>query len=178
MTRILTILSVMALLGACTSGGDETGGGTGATVSITTLTLDQGNVDKTFFQQILATGGRQPYTWWVSASGDALPDGLAMTPDGRIAGSPTSAASASVVVVVQDTNSALDLVTLSIEVRDVEIAGATGESLPFGAQLQLQAAGGAPGYAFSFSSNQSGAQLTGNGDYTAGQDSGITTPGR
>ena len=165
-----TFAICLALMAACSGGGALP---VPSQISISSQTFDQGNVGYAFFQQLNATGGQLPYTWWVSSSGDPLPPGLTMMPDGRIAGTPTTTTTASVVVVVQDTQSQLDLVTLALEVRDVEISGATGENLVPGTQLQLQAQGGSPGYAFSFSGNQSGAQLTQNGNYTAGQTSGV-----
>lgn len=142
-------------------------------LSIQTQGLNNGNVGHSYFQQMSAIGGRGPYTWWVSTSGDPLPGGLAMQSSGLLAGTPTQSASASVVLVCQDVNASLDLVTLNLEIRDVEINGGTSQNLILGQQLSLSATGGTPSYTFSFTVNQSGAALSQQGDYTAGNGDGV-----
>jgi hypothetical protein len=93
--------------------------------------------------------------------------------DGRLAGIPTQATTRSVVVVVQDADSAIDLVTLSIEVRDVEIdATADGVVVP-GTSVTFTASGGGGGYQFSLTANQSGGSISAGGSYVAGNDSGV-----
>ncbi|MHC4223277.1 MAG: hypothetical protein ACYSX0_14990 [Planctomycetota bacterium] len=153
--------------------GDDGSGQQSSPVQIQTLTLDRGNVSHTYFQTMQATGGRQPYHWWISSTGDALPTGLDLTADGELAGVPTQSGTASVVIVAQDANSALDLVTLQIEVRDVEITPDVTANVPPGTQLAFQASGGQAGYAFSMLANMSGGNVTQGGLYTAGGSDGI-----
>ena len=170
--RLLAGWLILVLAG-CGGGGGGTPATAPSAVTITTQALDQGNVGHSYLQQLSASGGSGAYTWWVSTAGDSLPSGMSMQPDGTLAGTPTQPVTASVVVVCQDIDSQLDLVTLDLRVRDVEISGGTTQSLATGQQLQLQAQGGSPGYAFSFTANGSGAALTSNGDYTAGTDAGV-----
>ncbi|MHC4941300.1 MAG: putative Ig domain-containing protein, partial [Planctomycetota bacterium] len=103
-------------------GGGGSGGEPGPVdPTITTQTLNQGNVGHTYLQRMQANGGSLPYTWWVSTSGDQLPAGMSLQPNGALAGTPQQSASRSVVVVCQDNDGRLALRTLPIEVRDVEI---------------------------------------------------------
>jgi hypothetical protein len=162
----------VAVLAGC-GGGSEGGEPSPVDPSITTQSLNNGNVGHTYLQYMQANGGDLPYTWWVSTSGDQLPAGVSLQPDGALAGTPQQSGSRSVVVVCQDNAGRLALRTLAIEVRDVEIIGANGANLLHGEQLSLQANGGAPGYQFSLTANQSGASLATNGLYTAGNTTGV-----
>jgi hypothetical protein len=65
------------------------------------------------------------------------------------------------------------LVTLPIEVRDVEISGSSGGALTPGTILTFSASGGVATYQFSLPINMSGATMTPTGSYTAGNDSGV-----
>jgi len=171
-TASLATLIALLLVACAGRGGTAAGAGTNP-ITLETTALDKGNVGHTFLQQLEASGGRQPYSWWVSSSGDPLPDGLSLTPDGLLAGSPSQSAVRTVVVVVQGADSALDLASLQIEVRDVEITGTAQGLLPPGTRLELQASGGAADYAFSLTANASGATLTAAGTYTAGPAAGV-----
>jgi hypothetical protein len=165
-------LFLLLLLAACGSG---SGGGSGQTgpIAILTQNLDQGNVGHVYFQQLAAMGGTGSHSWWISATGDSLPAGLTLTANGDLTGTPTQPASATVIVVVQDASLTLDLVTLPIEVRDVEISGAAGAAVTPGTGLTLSASGGVAAYQFSLPINMSGATLTQAGAYTAGGNSGV-----
>lgn len=165
-------LFVLLVLMACSSGGGAGAGQTGP-VAILTQSLDQGNVGHIYFQQLQAVGGTGGYSWWISNTGDPLPAGLTLTTAGGLTGTPTQPASATVIVVVQDAALTLDLVTLPLEVRDIEIAGASGGAVTPGTSLALAASGGVAAYQFSLPINMSGATLTENGGYTAGSDSGV-----
>ena len=163
----------LVVLAAACGGGSGGGSGQATPVAIVTQSLDQGNVGHAFFQQLQASGGAGPYSWWISGTGDPLPSGLNLTNDGQLAGTPAQPAASTVIVVVQETGGALDLVSLVIEVRDVEIAGTASGPLTPGMQLSFTASGGVAAYQFSLPVNMSGATLTGNGDYTSGSSSGI-----
>lgn len=60
-----------------------------AALTVTTATLPNGAVGVTYSQSLAAAAGTPPYTWAL-ASG-ALPDGLSLSSDGVISGSPTAA---------------------------------------------------------------------------------------
>jgi putative Ig domain-containing protein len=61
----------------------------GAAPTITTAALPDAAVGKPYEMQLVATGGAAPYKW--SLLGGRLPTGLKITPDGKIAGTPTKA---------------------------------------------------------------------------------------
>ena len=72
-------------------------------LKITTASpLTRGTVYVSYFQSFQATGGKQPYTFWKSAG--SLPDGLYLSSDGDLSGTPSSYASGSYdfTVTVQD----------------------------------------------------------------------------
>jgi hypothetical protein len=55
--------------------------------------LPDGNIGVPYFAQFSATGGNPPYTWTLAPSSPGLPDGLNLSPDGKITGTPTGPAS-------------------------------------------------------------------------------------
>ena len=138
---------------------------------VETNDLDQGNVGHGYFQQFQAVGGRRPYRWSLSASGDGLPAGLELQEDGVVAGVPTSPGLANVLIIVEDADRSLDVLSLSIEVRDVEIVGVS--SVPPGELTLFEASGGNAGYRFSLASNMSGGVISATGAYTAGLTPGL-----
>jgi len=170
--RKACICFLLLVLTACSSGSGS-GSSQSGPISILAQNLDQGNVGHVYFQQLAAAGGTGFYSWWISSTGDPLPTGLSLTTGGGLAGTPTQPASATVIVVVQDASLVLDLVSLPIEVRDVEITGATGSAVTPGTSLTLNASGGVAAYQFALPINTSGATLTPTGSYTAGNDSGV-----
>jgi len=119
------------------------------------------------------TGGFAPFAWWVSSSGDSLPAGLDLTADGRLAGVPTQSAVRTVILVVQDAQGQIDLRSLNLEVRDIEISPNSSANLTPGTVINFSASGGNSGYDFSLATNQSGASLTTGGSYTAGSNAGV-----
>ena len=171
--RASLLLTVTLFLPACGGGGGNPAPAQQSTVTIESSVFDAGNVGLPYSQSMRATGGNGNYTWWISSAGDALPDGLSLTDQGDLTGTPTQSTVRSVVVVVQDSNAELATRTLRIETRDIEITGADGGSLPVGTTLTLTASGGSATYSFSLSVNSSGASLQGSGSYTAGSGSGV-----
>jgi len=172
--RIISLLIGLLTLTACGGGGD--GGDPPALsgpVSIATASLEQGNVGLVYSQALQATGGNGNFSWWVSASGDNLPSGLTLTPNGQIIGTPTNAAVRSVVLVAQDSSANLATRTLLLETRDISIAGASAGAVALGASLQLSAGGGSASYSFSLSGNTSGGSITPTGSYLAGNGNGV-----
>ncbi len=63
--------------------------GTPSLLSVTTTTLPNGTVGAAYSASLAATGGKSPYTW--SVVSPPLPPGLALSPNGVISGTPTSA---------------------------------------------------------------------------------------
>jgi len=170
MTRLVA-LALVFVSAACGFGGD--GSSTPQALSIVTQGLPHGNVGRSYFLVLDADGGYAPYTWRLSPSGDPLPSGLSLTTAGQITGSPQQPASATVLVIVEDSTGTNDLASLSIEVRDVQISGAATGAITPGTSFALSASGGAPTYSFSLQANQSGGSLSGGGLYTAGSDPGV-----
>jgi hypothetical protein len=166
-------VSALGLLFALASCGGGGGSSVPAALSIVTAGLPQGNVGRSYFQPLDADGGRTPYTWRLSPSGDPLPSGLSLSSAGQISGSPQQPSSATVLVLVQDVDGATDIASFSIEVRDVQISGAAPGAVTPGTAFALTASGGSPTYAFTLRANQSGASLSGGGLYTAGPDAGV-----
>lgn len=169
MTRVF----VLALVSGFVSCGGGGGSSMPQELSIATQALQQGNVGRSYFQALDADGGTAPYTWRLSGSGDPLPSGLSLTIAGQISGSPQQPASATVLVLVEDTTGTTDLASFSLDVRDVEINGAASGAVTPGTAFALSASGGAPSYSFSLQANQSGGSLSGGGLYTAGADAGV-----
>jgi hypothetical protein len=149
------------------------GGGGGVTqLSILTQTLADGNVGRTYFQELDAGGGAAPYTWRLSNSGDSLPQGLTLSLAGELSGTPQQPVVRTVILLVEDAQGVTDVASFQVEVRDVEIAGEQSPVTP-GTALALTASGGSPGYSFTLRANQSGATLSGAGLYTAGSNAGM-----
>jgi len=161
------------LLAACSGGGGDAGSALPVTAEIVTAALEPGNVGLTYSQNLHAAGGQGGFTWWVSSSGQSLPSGLALTPGGHLTGTPTGAATRSVVVVAQAANQELATRTLLIETRDIQISGSGGGNVDPGTALNLSATGGNSAYSFSLYVNGSGANVSPAGSYTAGSGDGV-----
>ena len=66
--------------------------------------------------KLAVTGGRQPYTWAV-ANNAALPDGVTLSPDGTISGTPTAPGSLSLPVSVTDSYGTVATLSLALVVK-------------------------------------------------------------
>ncbi|MGH7161950.1 MAG: Ig domain-containing protein, partial [Planctomycetota bacterium] len=170
MGRLVCLAGLLAA--ACGGGG---GGAAPAAqgLSITTQSLPQGNVGHPLHVEFTASGGVEPYSWWISSSGGALPEGLSLTIDGHLAGTPAEPGAVDLLVVAQDSTQAFDLVSLHIEVRDVRILPDVGGPLVPGATMAFEAEGGRPDYRFEFVFRNTGGTLSADGLYVAGSDPGI-----
>ncbi|MGE3518183.1 MAG: putative Ig domain-containing protein [Vicinamibacterales bacterium] len=71
-------------------------------IALTPATLPPGKVGEAYSQQITASGGTGSYTFLVSSG--TLPLGLTLSPTGLLAGTPTSAGSATVTIAGTDQN--------------------------------------------------------------------------
>ena len=69
-------------------GAESEDNGSGA-LSVATVSLPDGTVGQEYTAELSATGGTAPYTWSIDA-GSALPDGLSLSADGTISGTPTT----------------------------------------------------------------------------------------
>jgi hypothetical protein len=70
------------------------------TLTITTSSLDTGSVGSFYYQTLTATGGSGAYTWGLAAGSLPLPPGLTLSAAGIITGTPTTAGTYSVRVLV------------------------------------------------------------------------------
>jgi large repetitive protein len=100
-----------------------------AGLTITTSSLPPGTVDLPYEVSLDATGGTPPYQW----AGHQPAPGLAVTPDGRVSGTPGfPVGSYSVVVSVRDADSPWISATLTLEIRTTSGLRAVGEQLSSG----------------------------------------------
>ena len=119
-------------------------------LAVTTTALAAGTVGAAYSQQLSATGGTGTYLWSLAAG--PLPPGLSLSPDGRIAGTPTIAGSSSFMVRVTS-GGATATRDLQLQVSWPPVVITT-SSLPPGTVAQpytqaLAAAGGDGSYAWS-----------------------------
>ena len=122
--------------------------------TITTTSLPDGEIGLPYSQALQATGGTPPYGW--SLSSGSLPDGLTLSADGTISGTPTTAQTSGFTVQVTDNAAASDTQSLSITISAVGPTITT-TSLPDGEvgmpySQMLEATGGTPPHSWSLSS--------------------------
>ncbi len=71
-----------------------------------------------YTNQILASGGQPPYSWALAPGSDALPTGLNLGTDGTVAGLPTSATFANLIVAVSDSAGGYATQTVSLDINN------------------------------------------------------------
>ncbi len=81
-------------------------------VQITTASLPSAVVGDVYFVQLTAVGGILPYTWSVISG--SLPDGLTLTSDGIISGTPTTEGESDFTVQVLDSNGQMMLMRIRL----------------------------------------------------------------
>src|SRR5688572_9308509 len=142
------LLSSLYVLGLTGCGGDS--GPTPGSLSITTTSLPEGQVNQPYSASLSGSGGAPPYTWSVSP---ALPAHLSLdTSTGAITGTPTTAATTTHTFTLRDTSAPSQTVqqTLSITISPPPaVLTITTTSLPNGTVAQaynrpVQASGGTP----------------------------------
>lgn len=121
-------------------------------LNIAQFTLSNGVIGITYKQLLIASGGVQPYTWTISSG--ALPDGLTLTTDGIISGTPTTLGKFSFTAKVVDSQSptqATNSLTTSITINPV--LGLSSSTLATGLvggpySTQITASNGLPPYTY------------------------------
>ncbi len=86
-----------------------------AALTITTTALSDGTVSLAYSQTVVASGGKSPLTWGITAG--VLPAGLSLnTSTGGISGTPTTAGTSNFTIQATDANGAVSTKTLSITI--------------------------------------------------------------
>jgi len=137
-----------------------------STLTITTTTLPAGAVGAAYSATVMATGGKTPYTFTISAG--TLPAGLSISATtGAITGTPTTAGTSPFTVKVTDSSSPVQTATavLSITINAVQTLTITTTNLPAGTvgtaySATVTATGGITPYTFSIISGTLPAGLT------------------
>jgi hypothetical protein len=130
----------------------------GFPLQITTAALPNGTNGAAYSQTLTATGGQTPYGW--TNGSDALPQGLQLSADGVISGTPTTNGTFNLTVKVTDALSqvatqAIALTVVSLQVTTIALPNGTNG---FAYYQQLSAIDGQPPYSWT---NSSGALPTG-----------------
>ena len=123
-----------------------------AGVSITTTSLPSGAVGLNYAPQLIATGGKRPFTWTMVSG--ALPSGVTLTPSGTLLGIPSIDGTFSFSVQVTDSAQTTATAALSVTIAPKLIVSTT--SLPGGMSGKyynqtISASGGTPPYNWSLS---------------------------
>lgn len=79
----------------------------GGPLTVQTVSLQEGSVGIEFYQQLEATGGIHPYSWSIQ-SGE-LPEGISLSPEGILSGTPTNPEIKEIEIKVTDSNQDVDL---------------------------------------------------------------------
>jgi hypothetical protein len=97
-----------------------------ARIDLSPNTLPNGRVGTPYNAQVTASGGVAPYQFiWLVGSTGILPQGLSMTASGLVNGTPTTAGSYAVKIVVRDLNQCVDTLdpaTITVECNPI-VAG-------------------------------------------------------
>ncbi len=98
---------------------------TPAPLAITTTSLPDGRANRSYSITLEASGGTEPYTWNITG----LPSELDInTVTGEVYGIPESAGTSTVEATVYDSNSAWDLVTFNLTIRNASSPSSSGSS--------------------------------------------------
>lgn len=188
-TRIvmaLGLLASVAAVGGCAlTSGANNGTVSPTSLSISTPSLPQGQLQSQYEAALSASGGKEPYTWTVLSG--TLPSGLSLTSStGTISGTPTQSGTSTFTVGVEDAASPIATarapMTISVGAAKSALEVSTG-NLPSGTvrdsySASLSASGGTSPYKWSIASGSlpaglalgSGGGISGT-PTTAGQES-------
>lgn len=138
---------------------DSAGGFSGGTLrlevvasvalAVTTSALPAGVVGFPYETRLEAAGGQPPYVW--SLSTGTLPEGLSLSPDGRISGTPAAEARATLGFRVEDASGGAAMASLALEIEAlrplaITLPARVGLKLREENRLPLTASGGVPPY--------------------------------
>ncbi|WP_198665920.1 MULTISPECIES: putative Ig domain-containing protein [unclassified Sphingomonas] len=137
-----------------------------ATVAITTATLPDATVAAAYSQTLAANGGIAPYSYAVTAG--SLPAGLALSPTGTIAGTPTASGSFTVTIAARDASTGAGPYagtrTLTLAVRaaavSIDTAALPDATVAAAYSQALAASGGVAPYSYAVSAGTLPAGLT------------------
>ena len=130
-----------------------------ASLTVTTTSLPNGQVQVSYSATLAASGGTTPYSWSVTSG--ALPGGLTLIAStGAISGTPTAAGTFSFTIQVRDSASSPQTASKSLSITAMPPAlGITTTSLPGGTvgisySASLSASGGVPPYTWAVLAGQ------------------------
>jgi hypothetical protein len=126
-------------------------------LQITTTSLSDGTAGQYYFEQLMATGGTYPYSWYLPGGSVGLPPGLSFATNGVISGTPATNGVFNFDVAVY-VNNPYQVVTqsLSLTIAPAPLQVTTSSPLPGATQgayynCVLSAYGGLPPYTWSLS---------------------------
>jgi hypothetical protein len=134
----------------------------GSPLQISTTMLPNGKVGMAYSVSFAASGGTTPYVWTIARG--TLPQGIALTADGKLSGNPTVAGTSSFTVQVTDASSpgqmASAALMLTIDPMEGTALAITTVSLPNGKvgvaySAQLAASGGMTPYTWTLAAGSS-----------------------
>ena len=125
-----------------------------AAITLSPAALPQGKVGVAYARQITASGGAAPYTFSVTAG--SLPQGLTLTADGILSGTPGAEGTFNFVISAADSGSSSGALNYQLIVRPAGLV-VTPDALPAARvgraySIALEASDGAPPYQFSLAS--------------------------
>ena len=146
-------------------------------LAILTNSLTPGTINQSYAFAFSPTGGTTPYSWALKAGSPPLPNGLTLSNNGVISGTPTVLSSATHTFTLRDATSLTVETTLQLSVNAIPLSITTNSPLPQGTvsqpyTLTLTGTGGTPPLAWSLDSGSLPAGLTLS---TAGVISGTPT---
>lgn len=86
-------------------------------LTITTISLPDASLNRSYSQQLIATGGVAPYTWGIAAG--SLPAGITLTPAGVLSGIPTQQGAFSFTIQVVDGASATAKIQIEGKINEI-----------------------------------------------------------
>jgi hypothetical protein len=133
-------------------------------LTISTTTLPGGTLENEYEQEIVVTGGTEPYSFSVSSG--ALPAGLSLDPEtGEITGEPTAAATSNFGITVSDSSNPQQTATRNLKIAitpplEIEEAPLPGGSLQTPYSASIVVSGGTAPYTWTRSAGTLPAGLT------------------
>jgi hypothetical protein len=137
-----------------------------APLTVTTSSLPNGAVGQPYSATLTASGGTGSYSWSLAAGSGPLPAGLNLSPDGSVAGTPTTTGTSNFTVQVDDgASSATKALSITVDPAPTTLTITT-TGLPDGKRgvtypsTTLSATGGTPPYGWAVSAGSLPAGLT------------------